>query len=78
MGSLRGQERAPCDLSAQPTPFCYIITADADAWHARLVTAGLAVTPIVDAPWGTHEFTLRDPGNNIRIGRNASSDQQNP
>jgi uncharacterized glyoxalase superfamily protein PhnB len=53
---------------------CYIITADADAWHHRFSSAGLRVTPIEDMPWGMHEFTLTDPsGNNVRVGRNVAS-----
>jgi uncharacterized glyoxalase superfamily protein PhnB len=49
---------------------CYLITHDVDAWHQRLVSAGLDVTPIADMPWGMHEFTLTDPNRNrIRIGR---------
>jgi uncharacterized glyoxalase superfamily protein PhnB len=49
---------------------CYLIVDDADAWHARLASAGLDVTPIADMPWGMREFTLLDPfGNSIRIGR---------
>jgi catechol 2,3-dioxygenase-like lactoylglutathione lyase family enzyme len=49
---------------------CYIIAADVDAWHARLVAAGLPVTPVEDQPWGMHEFTLTDPsGNHLRIGK---------
>lgn len=53
---------------------CYIITADVDDWHGRLVAAGLKVTPVEDMPWGMHEFALTDPsGNKIRIGRNSSS-----
>jgi glyoxalase/bleomycin resistance protein/dioxygenase superfamily protein len=49
---------------------CYIITADVDEWHARLVAAGLPVTPVEDMPWGMHEFTLTGPsGNNLRVGR---------
>lgn len=48
----------------------YLVTPDADAWHARLAADGLPVTPIQDQPWGMREFTLRDPSNNnIRIGR---------
>lgn len=68
------------DLIADMTPEtnhagCYIITTDADAWHSRLVAAGLPVTPIEDKPWGMHEFTLTGPsGSNIRIGRNKSND----
>jgi hypothetical protein len=54
---------------------CYIITSETDDWHARMVAAGLPVTPIEDMPWGMHEFTLTDPsGNNIRIGRNVNAD----
>ena len=54
---------------------CYITTNDADNWHARFVAAGLQVTPIEEMPWGMHEFTLTDPsGNNIRVGRNTSSE----
>jgi catechol 2,3-dioxygenase-like lactoylglutathione lyase family enzyme len=51
---------------------CYIITPDADAWHARLTAAGVPVAPIEDQPWGMHEFTLTDPsGNSVRIGRST-------
>jgi hypothetical protein len=51
---------------------CFIITPDADQWHARLSIAGLPVTPIADMPWRMHEFTLTDPsGNHVRIGRPA-------
>jgi uncharacterized glyoxalase superfamily protein PhnB len=54
---------------------CYIIAPDVDDWHARLVTAGLAVTQIEDMPWGMHEFTLTDPsGNHIRIGCRIADD----
>lgn len=49
---------------------CYIMTADADAMHARLKAAGLPVTALEDQPWGMREFALTDPsGNRIRIGR---------
>ncbi len=54
---------------------CYIITGSADSWHAHMTAAGLQVSPIEDKPWGMHEFTLTDAdGNNIRIGRNLSTD----
>ena len=54
---------------------CYIITDEVNDWHARLVAAGLSVTPIGDMPWGMHEFTLTDPsGNHIRVGRNTSTE----
>lgn len=49
---------------------CYLVTDDADAWHARMSAVGLRVSEIADEPWGMREFTLTDPsGNRIRIGR---------
>lgn len=49
---------------------CYLITNDADDWHARLTAAALPVTPLADQPWGMREFTVTDPsGNHVRIGR---------
>ena len=49
---------------------CYMIVADVDGWHERLVSAGLPVTAVEDQPWDMHEFTLTDPsGNHIRIGQ---------
>ena len=49
---------------------CYLITPDADAWHARMAAAGLPVSALGDQPWGMREFELRDPsGNRVRIGR---------
>lgn len=51
---------------------CFIITDDADEWHARLSAVGLPVTAIADMPWGMHEFSLTDSsGNRLRIGRSA-------
>jgi catechol 2,3-dioxygenase-like lactoylglutathione lyase family enzyme len=49
---------------------CYLIVDDADAWHARLIAAGIEVSPLQDEPWGMREFTMRDPWrDNVRIGR---------
>jgi uncharacterized glyoxalase superfamily protein PhnB len=49
---------------------CYLVVPDADAWHRRLQEAGVAVTALVDQPWGMREFGLRHPsGNHVRIGR---------
>ena len=56
---------------------CYVIARDVDRWHARLLAAGLNVTPVDDKPWGMHEFALTDPsGNNIRVGRNLTQDEK--
>ena len=74
---LNDQSVFDLDLAAGMTPEtnhagCYIISADVDGWHARLVTAGLQVTSVEDMPWGMHEFTLTDPsGNHLRIGKNT-------
>jgi catechol 2,3-dioxygenase-like lactoylglutathione lyase family enzyme len=52
---------------------CYLISNDADSWHARMSASGLPVTPIDDQPWGMREFTLSDPsGNRVRIGRGVT------
>jgi uncharacterized glyoxalase superfamily protein PhnB len=70
-----GQSVFDLDVAADFDPAanragCYLITADADAWHDRMMTAGLPVTSIADQPWGMREFTLTDPsGNHVRIGR---------
>lgn len=49
---------------------CYLITDNAEAWHARMTGAGLPITALADQPWGMREFTLTDPsGNTVRIGR---------
>ena len=74
---LRGQSVFDLDLVEGMDPETnhagfYIIAADADEWHDRLIAKGLSVTAIEDQPWGMREFTLTGPGgSNIRIGRNA-------
>jgi predicted enzyme related to lactoylglutathione lyase len=52
---------------------CYLTVSDIDAWHARLHTAGLAVSELDDKPWGMREFTITDrDGNCLRIGQPSS------
>lgn len=54
---------------------CYLITNKAEEWHARMIVAGLSVTPLADQPWGMREFALTDPsGNRVRIGRGIPDD----
>lgn len=78
---LNGQSVFDLDLIPGVDPSsnhagCYIITNDVDAWHGRLLTAGLPVSAVEDKPWGMHEFTLTGPsGSNIRIGRNTSGSE---
>ena len=51
---------------------CYLNVADPDAWHDRLVSAGLPVGPIDNQDYGMRDFTLTDPsGNRIRIGHST-------
>ena len=76
---LDGQSVFDLDLIAEMDPAtnhagCYIITNDADTWHARLGAAGLPVSALEDRPWGMREFSLTGPGgSNIRVGRRSSS-----
>ena len=40
--------------------FAYLVVDDVDAYHARVVAAGAAVTkPLRNEPWGMREFGLR-------------------
>ena len=51
---------------------CYIVIRGVDAWHSRLVAAGLDVSAVADMSWGMHEFTLTDPnGNRVLVGEPA-------
>ena len=68
-----GQDREPDIDPTTNGAGCYMIVADVDGWHERLVAAGLPVTAVEDQPWNMHEFTLTDPsGNHIRIGQPTS------
>jgi uncharacterized glyoxalase superfamily protein PhnB len=45
---------------------------DASAWHRRWAETDVAVTPLVDQPWGMREFRTHDPsGNLVRVGQNV-------
>jgi uncharacterized glyoxalase superfamily protein PhnB len=53
-------EEAPdLDITANRAG-CYLITGDAELWHARMADAGPPVTALADQPWGMREFTLTD------------------
>ena len=48
---------------------CYLIVPDVEAWHARVVAAGISASRLADMEWGMREFSVRDPsGNHLRIG----------
>jgi uncharacterized glyoxalase superfamily protein PhnB len=44
----------------------YLVVDDPDARHARAVAAGAEVVQeLVDQPYGSREFAVRDPDGNI-------------
>ena len=67
LGSGRDDEfgsgfKPPEDLGGVETRSCYIVVPDADAAYARAVAAGAKVIrPLQDTPYGSREFTVKDP-----------------
>ena len=54
--------KPPEDLGGVETRSCYIVVPDADAAYARAVAAGAKVIrPLQDTPYGSREFTVKDP-----------------
>ncbi len=54
--------KPPEELGGIETRSCYLVVKDADAAYARAVSAGAAVTrPLQDTPYGSREFTVKDP-----------------
>jgi uncharacterized glyoxalase superfamily protein PhnB len=54
--------KSPEELGGVETCSLYIVVADADAAHARAVAAGAVVTsPLHDTPYGSRDFTVKDP-----------------
>lgn len=54
--------KSPGELGGVETRSVYIVVADADAAFARAQEAGAAVVrPLQDTPYGSREFTVRDP-----------------
>lgn len=54
--------KMPDELGGVQTCSLYIVVTDADAAHARAVAAGaVVVRPLQDTPYGSREFTVRDP-----------------
>jgi uncharacterized glyoxalase superfamily protein PhnB len=54
--------KSPAELGGIETRSCYIVVPDADAAYARAVAAGaVVVRPLEDTPYGSREFTVRDP-----------------
>ena len=54
--------KAPDELGGIETRSLYIVVPDADAVHARAVAAGANITtPLHDTPYGSRDFTVKDP-----------------
>jgi uncharacterized glyoxalase superfamily protein PhnB len=54
--------KSPVELGGVETCSLYIVVPDADAAHARAVAAGANVTtPLHDTPYGSRDFTVKDP-----------------
>ena len=54
--------KSPDELGGIETRSLYIVVPDADAAHARAVAAGANVTtPLHDTPYGSRDFTVKDP-----------------
>jgi uncharacterized glyoxalase superfamily protein PhnB len=54
--------KSPQELGGIETCSLYIVVPDADAAHARAVAAGANITtPLHDTPYGSRDFTVKDP-----------------
>jgi uncharacterized glyoxalase superfamily protein PhnB len=62
--------KSPGELGGFETRSSYVIVADADAVYAKAQEAKAEVTrPIQDAPYGSREFSIKDPeGNSWSVG----------
>jgi uncharacterized glyoxalase superfamily protein PhnB len=54
--------KSPNELGGIETRSIYLVIPDADAAHARAVAAGAEIIrPLQDMPYGSREFSVRDP-----------------
>jgi uncharacterized glyoxalase superfamily protein PhnB len=62
--------KSPAELGNIETRSSYVIVSDADAAYARAQAAGAAVVrPIQDTPYGSREFSIKDPeGHSWSVG----------
>lgn len=67
LGSMKDDEHArrfksPDDLGGAETGGIYIVMEDVDAAYGRALEAGaVVVRPITEMPYGSREFTIKDP-----------------
>lgn len=62
--------KSPSDLGGMETRSAYLIVPDADAVYARVkASGGTIVREIQDTPYGSREFTVKDPeGHSWSVG----------
>jgi uncharacterized glyoxalase superfamily protein PhnB len=75
LGSQKDDEygksfKAPADLGGVETRSLYLVVEDADQVHARCIAAGAQIVrPIQDTPYGSREFSVKDPeGHSWSVG----------
>ena len=67
LGSAKDDEfgrgfKTPDELNGVETRSIYLVVPDADAAHARAVSAGAEIIrPLQDTPYGSREFGVKDP-----------------
>lgn len=67
LGSTKDDEygrsfKSPDELGGVETRSVYIVVEDADAAYKRALDAGAKVVrPLADMPYGSREFTIKDP-----------------
>lgn len=67
LGSTKDDEygrvfKSPGDLGGAETRSVYIVVENADAAYKRAIDAGAPVVrPLADMPYGSREFTIKDP-----------------
>ena len=75
LGSTKDDEygrnfKPPVELGGMESRSAYIVVPDTDVVYARAQAAGAAIPrPIQDMPYGSREFTLKDPeGHSWSVG----------
>jgi uncharacterized glyoxalase superfamily protein PhnB len=75
LGSQKDDElgrnfKSPSETGGIETRGVYIVVPDADAVHARAVAAGAPIVrPLQDTPYGSREFSVKDPeGHSWSVG----------
>ena len=75
LGSVKDDEygrgfASPSEVGGKETRTAYVVVPDADAVHARAVAAGATIVrPLQDTPYGSREFSLKDPeGHSWSVG----------